>query len=94
MKGLIVLALCLLSLGASASNIKPHDLFGIKVSTGEVIKNLNLIESAKVLKSLEDGENIEIREKVIYPEQVSQLILGKLTKVKFTERKPNPQDYN
>lgn len=94
MKGLIVITLCLLSFGASASNIKPRDLFGIKVSTGEVIKNLNLIESAKVLKSLDDGENIEIREKVIYPEQVSQLILGRLTKLKITERKPNPQDYN
>ena len=94
MKGLIILALCLLSFGASASNIKPSDLFGIKVSTGEVIRNLNLIESANVLKSLKEGENIEIREKVFYPEQVTKLILGKLTKVKFTERKPNPQDYN
>ncbi len=94
MKGFITIALCLLSLGASASNVKPHELFGIKVSTGEVIRNLNLIESAKVLKSLEDGENIEIRDHVIYPEQVNRLILGNLTKGRFIEKRPNPQDYN
>jgi hypothetical protein len=94
MKGLITIALCLLSFGASASSVKPQDLFGIKVSTGEVIRNLNLIESAKVLKSLHEGENIEIRQKVIYPEQVTKLILGKLTKGQLTERRPNPQDYN
>ena len=94
MKGLITIMFCLLSLAASASNIKPRDLYGIKISTGEVIKNLNLSESTNVLKSLDQGENIEIRNKVIYPEQVTQLILGKLTKGRFAEKRPNPQDYN
>ncbi len=94
MKGLIIIALILLSFGASASNIKPSELFGIKVSTGEIIKNLSLKESTKVLKSLDEGENIEIRSKVIYPEEVTQLIVNKLTKGRFTEKRPNPKDYN
>jgi hypothetical protein len=94
MKGLIAIVFLLLSLVANASGIKPRDLIGIKVSSGEIIKNLNLVESTNVLKSLESGENIEIRERVIYPEQVTKLILGQLTKGRFAEKRPNPQDYN
>lgn len=94
MKGLIIIALCLLSFGANASNIRPSELFGIKVSSGEIIKNLSLGESTKVLKSLDEGENIEIRSRVIYPEQVTQLIVGKLTKARIAEKRPNPNDYN
>ena len=94
MKGLIAIIFCLLSFVTSASNVKPRDLYGIKISTGEVIRNLNLSEGTKVLKSLDEGENIEIRNKIIYPEQVTQLILGKLTKGRFAEKRPNPQDYN
>jgi hypothetical protein len=94
MKGLILIAFCLLSLGANAASVRPGDLFGIKISTGEVIKNLTLSESVKVLKSLDESENIEIRDRVIYPEQVTQLIVGKLTKGRLAEKRPNPKDYN
>ena len=53
------------------------------------------MKAAKVLESLEDGENIEIRDEVIYPEEVSELIADvKLTKARNTEKRPNPKDYN
>ena len=94
MKGLIIIALFLLSFGASASSINPKNLVGIQISSGEVIKNLSLSESTKVLKSLEEDENIEIRSRVIYPEEVTKLIVGVLTKARLTEKSPNPNDYN
>jgi hypothetical protein len=94
MKGLIFIALILLSIGASASQTKPGNLYGIKVASGEVLKNLTLRESTKVLKALSENENIEIREKIIYPEQITSLIVSELTKYKLIEKSPNPQDYN
>jgi len=47
-----------------------------------------------VLESLELDENIELRDEVIYPEEVSELIMGRLTKARITEKRPNPKDYN
>ena len=95
MKGLIAIVFCFLAISAQASaGIKARDLTGIKLSSGEIIGNLSLQESTKVLKSLDQDENIEIRFRVIYPEEVSQLIVSKLTKARLTEKKPNPQDYN
>ena len=95
MKGLIALLFCLLSLSVSASvGIKARDLTAIKLQSGEIIGNLSLQESSKVLESLDKEESIEIRSRVIYPEEVSQLIVAKLTKARLTEKKPNPQDYN
>ena len=94
MKGLIAIAFCLLSLGASASLGHKGALVAIEISSGEVIKNLTREESANVLKSIDEGENLELRQQIIYPEEVAQLFFGGLTKGKFVERRPNPQDYN
>jgi hypothetical protein len=95
MKGLIAIVFCFLTLSVQASvGIKARDLTGIKLSSGEIIGNLSLQESTKVLKSLDQEQNIEIRTRVIYPEEISQLIVSKLTNVRLTEKKPNPQDYN
>lgn len=95
MKGLITIVFCFLALSANASvGIKARDLTAIKLSSGEIVGNLSLQESSKVLKSLDQDKNIEIRARVIYPEEVSQLIVSKLTKARLTEKKPNPQDYN
>lgn len=95
MKGLITIFFLFLALSANASEgIKARDLTGIKLSSGEIISKLSLQESTKVLKSLDREVNIEIRSRVIYPEEVTQLIVSKLTKAKLTEKKPNPQDYN
>jgi hypothetical protein len=95
MKGLIAIIFCLLAISSQASTgIKAGDLSAIKLQSGEIVGNLNLQESTKVLKSLDQEQNIEIRTRVIYPEEVSQLIVSKLTKARLTEKKPNPQDYN
>ncbi|MDO9182071.1 MAG: hypothetical protein Q7U04_06665 [Bacteriovorax sp.] len=95
MKGLITLIFCLLALSFEVSaGIKARDLSGIKLQSGEIIGNLSLQESTKVLKSLDQERNIEIRSRVIYPEEVTQLIVSKLTNARLTGKKPNPQDYN
>ena len=96
MKGLILLfALCFLSLGTEASAaIKARDVIALKTHSGKTFKNLSLQESTKVLKSLKEDENIELRDEVIYPEEVSELIIGKLTKSRLTEKRPNQGDYN
>ena len=95
MKGLIVFALCFISLSAFASHkLKPNDVVGFKTQSGKVMTNLNLHESAKVLESLEQGDNIELRDEIIYPEEVSELVVSKLTKARLTEKRPNPKDYN
>ena len=95
MKGLIVFALCLLTLGAEASMDKlPKRIAGLKTHTGIIISNLSLQESTKVLISLEADENIELRDEIIYPEEVSELYASKLTKFLITEKRPNQNDYN
>lgn len=95
MKGLIAIVFCFLALSTqAATGIKARDLTALKLTSGEIISNLSLQESTKVLKSLDRESNIEIRARVIYPEEVSQLIVRKLTNVRLTEKKPNPQDYN
>jgi hypothetical protein len=97
MKGIIALIFCFLALNVSAQaqvSKKARYLTAIKLTSGEMITHLSLQESSKVLKSLDLEVNIEIRERVIYPEEVSQLIMSKLTKVGIAEKKPNPQDYN
>jgi hypothetical protein len=95
MKGFIVFALCLLSLGAQASQeFKAQRLIAIKTHSGKTFSNLSLQESTKVLESLEASENIELRNEVIYPEEVSELVVAKLTKARITAKKPNPNDYN
>ncbi len=95
MKGLIAIVLCLFALETFAAvTVNPRELAAIKLQSGEIIGNLSLQESTKVLKSLDQDDNIEIRKRVIYPEEVSRLIVSKLTKARLTEKKPNPQDYN
>lgn len=95
MKGFIVFALCLLSLGAEASiELKSQQIAELKTQTGKTILNLSLQESTKVLESLEDDENIELRDEIIYPEEVSEVVFGKLTNVQITEKRPNQNDYN
>jgi hypothetical protein len=95
MKGLIAVIFCLLAISANASEgINGRPLAAIKLESGELIGNLSLEESDKVLESLDLDENIEIRERVIYPEEVSRLIVKKLTKLRLTEKKPNQGDYN
>ena len=66
----------------------------LKTHSGKTIRNLSLQESTKVLKSLEADENIELRDQIIYPEEVSELVVSKLTKARITEKRPNPKDYN
>jgi hypothetical protein len=95
MKGIVTIILGLiLSLSAFANSVKPADLVGIRLTSKEVIKNLTLLESTKVLNSLDKDQNIEIRNRVIYPEEVSQLITRKLTNSLKSGKKPNPNDYN
>ena len=62
--------------------------------SGKTIKNLSLQESTKVLESLEADENIELRDEIIYPEEVSELEVVKLTNGRITAKRPNPKDYN
>jgi hypothetical protein len=95
MKGLILLFICSLSLAAQAApKLKAQDVVAFKTHSGKIIRNLNLQESTKVLESLEQDVNIELREEIIYPEEVSELIIRKLTKARLTEKKPNQGDYN
>lgn len=96
MKGFILLlVLCFLSLGTEASAaLKAQDVIALKTHSGKTIRNLSLQESTKVLKSLEADENIELRDQIIYPEEVSELVVSKLTKARITEKRPNPNDYN
>ncbi len=94
MKGLIVTLLFVLSLSASAHSIKPQNLVGIKLESGELIGQLTLKESSKVLESLDKETNIEIRNRVIYPEEVTELVVRQLTKGRISGKRPNPQDYN
>ena len=95
MKGFIVFALCFLSLGAQASmEIMPQRIATLKTHSGITIRNLSLQESTKVLESLEADENIELRDEIIYPEEVSEVVLSKLTNVQITEKRPNQNDYN
>lgn len=95
MKGFITLFFCLLALNAYASTgIKARDLVAIKLQSGEIIGNLSLQEKTKVLKSLDGEQNIEIRARIIYFEEVSELVVAKLTNARLTEKRPNPQDYN
>lgn len=95
MKGLIAIVFCFLTISTQAAvGIKARDLTAIKLQSGEVIGHLSLKESTNVLKSLDEDEAIELRNRVIYPEEVSQLIVSRLTKSRLTEKKPNPQDYN
>ncbi len=95
MKGLITALFFVISLSAHASlGINARNLTAIKLNNGDIVGNLSLQESTKVLKSLDLSQNIEIRARVIYPEEVSGLIARKLTKGRFVEKRPNPQDYN
>jgi len=94
MKGLIVILLFALSLNVSAHSIKAQDLSAIKLVNGELIGQLSLKESIKVLESLDKEANIEIRNRVIYPEEVTELVVRKLTKGRISGKRPNPQDYN
>lgn len=95
MKGLIAIIFVLLSLGAQASvGIEASSLKAIKLESGELIGNLSVSESANILKSLDSEASIELRSRVIYPEEVSKLIVSKLTKGRLIGRSPNPQDYN
>ena len=95
MKGFIVFALCFLSLGAQASmEIMTQRIAALKTHSGKTIRNLSLQESTKVLESLEADENIELRDEIIYPEEVSEVVLSKLTNVQITEKRPNQNDYN
>ena len=95
MKGLIVFALCLLSLGAQASMVNiPKRVTAIKTHYGKSFNQLSLQESTKVLELLAADENIELRNEIIYPEEVSEVIASKLTKFSITEKRPNQNDYN
>lgn len=96
MKGLIILTvLCFLSLGSQAqAALKAQDVIALKTHSGKTIRNLSLQESTKVLESLEADQNIELRDEIIYPEEVSELVVSKLTKARITEKRPNPNDYN
>lgn len=95
MKGLLFLSMCLLSLSASASlDLSQTEIIGLKTYSGKTFSNLNLHEGSKVLESLKTDSNIELRDEVIYPEEVSEVISRKLTKIIFTEKRPNQSDYN
>jgi hypothetical protein len=95
MKGLVIFILSMVvTFSAFAGSIKASDLVAIKLTSSELIKDLSLQESTKVLKSLEKDQNIEIRNRVIYPEEVAQLITRKLTNGRNSGKRPNPNDYN
>lgn len=94
MKGMLLISIFLLSFQAHASiDEKLTKIEGFATLSGEIISNLNLHESSKVLESLKTSSNIEIRERVFYPEEVSQLIGGNLTKGPITAKRPNQGDY-
>ena len=95
MKGLIVFALCLLSLGVEASIVDIQtSVIELKTHSGITFSNLSLQEGTKVLKLLEADENIELRNEIIYPEEVSELVYSRLTKFQNVEKRPNQDDYN
>lgn len=94
MKGMLLISMFVFSMQAHASfEEKLTKIEGFETLSGEIISNLNLQESSKVLKSLETSSNIEIRDRVFYPEEVSQLIGSKLTKGPITAKRPNQGDY-
>ena len=95
MKGFIIFALCLLSLGVKASTTEmPSSVIGLKTHSGITFSNLSLQEGTKVLKLLEADENIELRNEIIYPEEVSELVYSRLTNFQNVEKRPNQDDYN
>ena len=95
MKGLIVFALCLLTLGVEASMVDMQvSVIELKTHSGITFSNLSLQESTKVLELLEADENIELRNKIIYPEEVSELVYSQLTNFQNVEKRPNQDDYN
>lgn len=95
MKGIIALFLSFIIINSAfAASIRPENLVAIKLKSREMIKNLSLEESTKVLKSLDLDENIEIRDRIIYPEEVSQLVTRSLTNGRNSGKRPNQNDYN
>ncbi len=95
MKGFIIFALCLLSLGVKATMVNmPISVTGLKTHNGIVFSNLSLQEGTKVLELLKADERIELRNKIIYPEEVSELVYSRLTKFQIIEKRPNQGDYN
>lgn len=99
MKGLIALVLFALGLALSmnaeaAPALKGKEIKTLKTSSGKVFKNLSFQESTNVLESLESAENIELRDEIIYPEEVTEIVVGGLTKARIVEKRPNPKDYN
>lgn len=94
MKGLLLICMSLITLSAQAENTEyPSEIIGLKMHSGEIISNLSLHESSKVLESLETSSNIEIREKIIYPEEVSQVLRRDLTNLPIIAKRPNQSDY-
>ena len=95
MKGLIIFCMLFLSFAVQAAPaLKGHQIVSLKTSTGKIFKNLSSEDSTKVLESLESDENIELADEIIYPEEVTEVIVGKLTKARIVEKRPNPKDYN
>ena len=95
MKGFIIFALCLLSLGVKASTVDMSlSVVELKTHSGTIFSNLSLQEGTKVLKLLEADEVIELRNEIIYPEEVSELVYSRLTKFQNVEKRPNQDDYN
>lgn len=94
MKGMLLISMFLFSIQANASiNEKLTKIEGFETLSGEIISHLDLHESSKVLESLKTSSNIEIRDRVFYPEEVSQLIGSNLTKGPITAKRPNQGDY-
>ena len=95
MKGLIIFALCLLSLGVEASLVDMQvSVIELKTHSGINFSNLSLQEGTKVLELLEADESIELRNEIIYPEEVSELVYTQLTNFQNVEKRPNQDDYN
>lgn len=95
MKGLIIFCMLFLSFAAQAAPaLKDHQIVSLKTNTGKIFENLSSEDSTKVLESLESDENIELADEIIYPEEVTEVIVGKLTKARIVEKRPNPKDYN
>ena len=95
MKGLIIFALCLLSLGVEASLVDMQvSVIELKTHSGINFSNLSLQEGTKVLELLEADESIELRNEIIYPEEVSELVYSQLTNFQNVEKRPNQDDYN
>jgi hypothetical protein len=93
MKGLAISLLILFASNLWATQDLKNSYGHIILNSGEKISFKSLQDRTNVLKSLREGENIELFGNIYYPEEISMVKNGKLTIKMKPERKPHQDDY-